>query len=364
MEKSDGQNNGLVLSFTGEENMAFDINNRRYTGCKNKLLDWIFELVREECRDASSFFDIFAGTGVVTAAALPLYKKFIINDFLYSNEIIFKAFFSKEDYSEEKIYKYYSKYLSLDEKDIKPNFASINYGGKFFSLRDALIIGEIRNDIEENRAQLNEKEYAVLLSSLLFSADRAANTCGHYDAYIKKDNLHSSFKFELVNPIIKIKDDGRDITIYREDANLLAKSGIKSDIVYIDPPYSSRQYSRFYHVLETLTKWDNPPLFGTALKPKEENMSEYCKTKALDTFKDLIYSLDAKYLVVSYNNTYNSRSSSSRNKMTLEDIKELLMKKGRTTIHHKEHKAFNAGKTNLEDHEEYLFITKVGEKND
>lgn len=360
MEKSDGQNRRHVLSSSSEENMSFDINNRRYTGCKNKLLGWIFELIEKECRGASSFCDIFAGTGVVAAEALKFYDNLIINDFLYSNEIIYKAFFLKEDYSEEKIYKYYSKYISLDEKNISPNFASTNYGGKFFSMRDALLIGEIRNDIEQSKEKLNDKEYALLLSSLLFSADRSANTCGHYDAYIKKENIRSSFKFELVNPIIKSSKDSQDISIYREDANKLAKSGLEADIVYIDPPYSSRQYSRFYHVLETLTKWDNPPLFGTALKPEEENMSEYCKNKALDTFKDLVYSLDAEYLVVSYNNTYNSRSSSSRNKMTLEEITELLEKKGKTKIYHTVHKAFNAGKTDLEGHMEYLFITKTG----
>ena len=64
-----------------------------------------------------------------------------------------------------------------------------------------------------------------------------------------------------------------------EELKELAKK-IKADIVYIDPPYNSRQYSRFYHVLETLTKWDKPELFGTALKPKEENMyrsTELCR---------------------------------------------------------------------------------------
>ncbi len=340
--------------------MSFDINNRRYTGCKNKLIPWIFSIIQKECSGADSFFDIFAGTGVIASSALQFYKHIFINDFLYSNEIIYNAFFLKENYSEEKLFKFYSKYLSLDERNIEPNYASINYGGKFFSHRDALLIGEIRSDIEKNRASLNEKEYSILLASLLYSLDRSANTCGHYDAYIKKENILSSFKFELINPLIKSEKDDKEIRIFREDANKLAKTDIRSDIVYIDPPYSSRQYSRFYHVLETLTKWDNPVLYGTALKPKEENMSDYCKTKALDAMKDLVYSLDAKYLVVSYNNTYNSRSNSSKNKMTLDEITDLLNKKGNTNIYHIKHKAFNAGKTNLDNHEEYLFVTKVG----
>ena len=150
----------------------------------------------------------------------------------------------------------------------------------------------------------------------------------------------------------------QEIEIYREDSNSLAKK-IKADIAFIDPPYNSRQYSRFYHVLENITKWEKTELYGIALKPKEENMSEYCKTSAPKAFKDLIDSLNVKYAVVTYNNTYNSKSSSSKNKITLEEIKSILDEKGETKVFDKPYKFFNAGKTELKNHKEYLFITKV-----
>ena len=140
---------------------------------------------------------------------------------------------------------------------------------------------------------------------------------------------------------------------------MLAKK-ISCDIVYIDPPYNSRQYSRFYHILENITKWEKPELFGTACKPKAENMSEYCRSSATKTFEELVSSLKCKYIVVSYNNTYNSKSSSSRNKIALEDIKRILEKKGTVSIFEKEHQYFNAGKTELPNHKELVFITKVG----
>ena len=343
--------------------MAFSVNNRRYTGCKAKLTDWIRRTILRNCNDCNSFCDIFAGTSVVTERMINDYSEFYINDFLYSNEMIYKAFYLKSDYSEEKIYKYAAKYNSYIPDNLEDNYFNVNFGDKFFSNNDAKLIGEIREDIEKNKDCFNEKEFAILLVSLLYSADRSANTCGHYDAYIKKQNLRSSFKYELVDPVIKSTNDKRIMHISRQDANVLAKN-IKSDIVYMDPPYSSRQYSRFYHVLENITKWEKPELFGTALKPAEENMSEYCKSKALDSFKDLVYSLDCKYIIVSYNNTYNSKSSSSKNKMTLDEIKEVLDKKGKTKVISQKHKAFNAGSTEFSDHREYLFITKVGEFND
>ena len=95
------------------------------------------------------------------------------------------------------------------------------------------------------------------------------------------------------------------------------------------------------------------------MKPKEENMSEYCRISAPKAFKNLIDSLKVKYVVVTYNNTYNSKSSSSKNKITLEEIKSILDKKGETKIFDKPYKFFNAGKTELKNHKEYVFITKV-----
>ena len=95
------------------------------------------------------------------------------------------------------------------------------------------------------------------------------------------------------------------------------------------------------------------------MKPPAENMSRYCTTAAPKAFGDLIGKLQAKYLVVSYNNTYNSKSGSSKNKITLEEIREILNKKGTTKEFAKDYRFFNAGKTDLKNHQELLFITKV-----
>lgn len=336
----------------------FDIQNRRYIGNKFKLMDWISELIDENCPNCHSFFDVFAGTGSVTDFVFDKYDRFIVNDFLYSNNIIYKAFFMNEEYSSDLINKIKEKYQNLDSKKIDDNYVSINFGNKFFNYDDALKIGYIREDIEKlyKKKKINEKEYAILVSSLLYSLDRIANTIGHYDAYRKIKEIKSTFVFELINP--KSLNKKKVIEIYREDSNDLSKR-VKCDIAYIDPPYNSRQYSRFYHVLENITEWKKPELFGTALKPKEENMSDYCKVSAPIVFNDLIQSLDAKYIVVSYNNTYDSKSNSSKNKIALDEITTILSSKGETKIFEKKYKAFDAGKTDLDNHKEFVFITKV-----
>ena len=336
----------------------FDIQNRRYIGNKYKLMEWISTLIDENCPNCKSFFDVFAGTGSVTDYMYEKYDRFIINDFLYSNNIIYNAFFLNEKYDEEKINNLKIKYQKLDSSKIKDNYVSLNFGNKFFNYEDSLKIGYIREDIEKlkKKKNINNKEYSILVASLLYSLDRIANTIGHYDAYRKIKNIKSSFVYELINP--KDSNTKKIIEIYREDSNDLSKR-VKCDIAYIDPPYNSRQYSRFYHVLENITEWKKPELYGAALKPKEENMSDYCKVSAPIVFNDLIQSLDAKYIVVSYNNTYTSKSSSSKNKITLEEIETILSSKGETKIFEKKYKAFDAGKTDLNNHKEFIFITKV-----
>ena len=329
------------------------LESRRYIGCKAKLTDWIFELVQKETHNVQSFCDIFAGTGSVSNKAVSLYDRVIINDFLYSNHVIYTAFFAKGEYNEEKIVNLLDAFNNIDPSCIKDNFFSINYGDKYFDMTSAKLIGHIRDVIEDIKPILSEKEYCVLLASLMYSMDKIANTLGHFEAYIKKKIEPKKF----IMRIIDVKQF-EGVEIFQRDSNELSRE-IHTDLVYMDPPYNSRQYSRFYHVYEVLVKWDKPELKGAARKPAEENMSDYCRVKALSAFTDLIAHIDTKYIVVSYNNTYKSKSSSSENKIKLEEIEDVLNKCGTTKVFTHSHNPFNAGKTEFEDHKEYLFITEV-----
>ncbi len=334
--------------------MSYQIWNRRYTGSKYKLSEWISDLIINNC-EGRSFCDLFAGTAIISKNLIEHVDEIYINDFLYSNEVIYNAFFEQSEFDRKKLEDFKNEISKISLSSIPNNYVSENFGNKFFSYNDALIIGYIRDQIEHHN-DLNNKEKNILLASLLYSLDKSANTVGHYDAYIKGKPIDDTFSYDLIEPYV-YKD--KKIRISRSDANQLAKE-LTCDIVYIDPPYNSRQYSRFYHVLENITKWEKPNLYGTACKPKAENMSEYCKSSATPVFAELIDSLKCKYIVVSYNNTYNSKSSSSKNKIRLEDLQDILKHKGTVSVFEKEHPYFNAGKTEFSDHKELVFITKVG----
>lgn len=352
-EKLEFKGNYLSVVAEQVQGAAIALESRRYIGCKTKLLDWIFEIIDKETKEVKTATDIFAGTGVIAKKMLEKYERVIINDLLYSNNVIYKAFLKKGKWNKEKILNKIEYYNSIDESVLEDNYFSNNYGGKYFDYEMSKKIGWIREDIESSRDKLTEKEFSILLSVLIYNIDRHANTLGHFEAYIKKPIKKVRLKLQMID----VKDYD-NVSIYRCDSNDLVKR-IKSDLVYIDPPYNSRQYCRFYHVYETLVKWDKPILTGVAMKPPIENMSKYCTSQASKAFEKLVENIKAKYLLVSYNNTYNSKSGSSMNKIKLEDIKHILENKGKTQIFSKNYRYFQAGKTDLENHQELLFLTEA-----
>lgn len=339
-----------------DNTQSLSIGKRRYIGCKAKLADWIMQIIDSETSDIHSFCDIFAGTAIISDLAIKKYEKVIINDFLYSNNLIYKAFYGLGEVDDKKLMDYVSSLNQTNTDQIGDNYFSANYGGKFFDYQTAKKIGYIRDNIEENKSSFTDKEYCILIASLIYSIDKIANTLGHYEAYIKKEIKPQIMTLKLID-----YKSFNNVEIHREDSNQLVRK-ISADIFYIDPPYNSRQYSRFYHLYENLVKWDKPTLSGTAMKPAEENMSEYCSSRAPKAFEDLILHLNTRYIAVSYNNTYHSKSSSSRNKITLEEINEILSKRGQTKVFEHSHQFFNAGKTDFSNHKELLFITKVNEE--
>ena len=338
------------------EERRFSLESRRYIGCKTKLVDWIFGLIDEHTHEIHSFCDIFAGTGVVAHRALQRYERVVVNDFLHSNNVMYRAFFAPDDWNEEKVQTIINMFNSVETNRVRENYFSKNFGGKYFYHDTAKKVGYIRERLKNMRGELTDKEYAVLMASLIYSIDRHANTMGHFDAFHKKAPVAHQFVMRMIEA-----ESFDGVEIHQEDANRLARN-INVDLTYLDPPYNSRQYSRFYHVYENLVQWKKPQLYGTALKPKEENMSEYCRNAAFSAFTDLVSHIKSRYLVVSYNNTYHSKSTSSENKIKLEQLEEVLSKCGRTQVFNHEFKAFNSGKTEFDDHREYLFITEVDDE--
>lgn len=327
------------------------INNRRYLGNKYKLLPFITKVVEDECKNVNTIADIFAGTGAVASAFTD--KKIITNDNMYSNYICHLAWFSSESYSEEKIIELIVNYNAMVvEQD---NYMSKNFANTYFSLEDCRKIGFIRQDIEDRflEGNINTRERALLITSLLYAMDKIANTCGHYDAYRQGAEFEKHLELYVPKPDENLNENNM---CYNMDTNDLV-SDIEADLVYIDPPYNSRQYCDAYHLLENVASWNKPEVFGVAKKMDRTALkSDYCTKKATNAFEKLIDSIHAKYIMLSYNNMAEKGNDRSNAKISDDDIMRILQKKGAVKVFTEEYKAFSTGKSDIKDNQERLFL--------
>ena len=139
----------------------------------------------------------------------------------------------------------------------------------------------------------------------------------------------------------------------------LKDKGINVDLVYIDPPYNSRQYCDAYHLIENVARWQQPDVSGVAKKPdRSAQKSEYCTKQAEAAFEDLISHITAKYILLSYNNMANKGNDRSNAKISDEVIMKVLGAKGTVEIFSESYKAFTTGKSNIEGNEERLFLCR------
>lgn len=332
-----------------------NINNRRYLGNKYRLLPFIKRVVEEECDNIESVVDIFAGTGAVASAFQD--KRVITNDIMYSNYICNYAWFSPEPYDEKHVEHMIDLYneMNVDEE----NYMSINFSDTYFSHDDCAKIGFIREDIESryHSGEINLRERAILITALLYAMDKIAKTCGHYDAY--RQGVEFDMHLELQFPMA-YTDNNEQNECFNMDSNELALQ-IQADLVYIDPPYNSRQYCDAYHLLENVARWEKPEVYGVAKKMDRTNLkSRYCTRSAAIAFEELIQRLNCRYILFSYNNMATKGNDRSNAKISDEDIFRILQAKGEVRVFSEDYKAFSAGKSDISDNRERLFLCVCG----
>lgn len=337
-------------------NKSFCINQRRYLGAKTKLLGFIDDILKTENIEFESFADIFAGTGSV-ADYFHNKSKIIVNDILDSNHHAYHAFFGNETLRKDKLEEHLKKYNSINVKDYDDNYFSNHFSNTYFDDINAKKIGIIRDDIDKlfEEQIITPREKSYLLTSLIYALDRIANTVGHYDAYRKID-IPAKKLFLLP---LNIKESKYGAEIYKKDANELVRQ-IEADIVYIDPPYNSRQYSDAYHLLENIATWQKEEVFGVAKKINRDHIkSKYSMKSAGVAFGDLIDNIKAKYILISYNDMGGSGNARSQSRISDHEILSALKRKGEVKIFETDFKQFTTGRSNKNDLQERIFLCKV-----
>lgn len=346
-----------------------EIHRLNYIGSKFQLLEWLTDIIKGKTGYANFngkvVADLFAGTGIVThhfrtegattiSNDAELYSAIITSAFgcsIYSDKV--KALLTT--FNDELLkgdYKGFAGYITMNYSPLGPAKR------QFFTEDNARRIDYLRRRLEQERSKILLSEYTFLLASLLLSADAVSNVPAVYGCYLKNFKA-KALKSLVVQPIhtntIAYTRGSRTYNMDVLSDTLL--SATEADIVYLDPPYNERQYSKNYFPLNMIALTPDEqdkqePLKGKTGIPTDCFISPFCKKGATveASFEKLFSTLKAKWIFMSYN----SESLVSKEKMLI-----LMRKYGEASVVERDYKRFKSFEYN-EDKEikEYLFCLK------
>lgn len=330
----------------------------KYMGSKSKIMDFVIDGINE-VYNGGAVCDLFAGSAslsgaignqvsihsndiqqyssILSAAYLLDYKS---DNIEFIDALIDKA--SKIVSNKESILKThydYSRELTLDEfqhlENSQREFLYLNYecswhlftmyySGTWWSAEQCLWIDALREVIDSYKGS---SIYATLLSSLMYAMAYTSQGTGHYAQY-RDANTYSSMKDILIYRKRNIADYFRKKMLDVYSFLPVSKSNFEHTItaldydeclkifsggtIYADPPYCFVHYSRFYHILETVVRYDYPSIQqakGDFVKGRyrdDRHQSPFCiKTQVYEAFKKLFLGvrLSGSNLVLSYSNS-------------------------------------------------------------
>ena len=330
-----------------------------YIGSKLSLLEFLEQSINKVVdKNCNIFCDLFAGTGVVGSYFKKKGYKVIANDIQYYGYVLNRHYIGNhKELGFSALIKEIPKLknIKIDKRKCfvcshlsdlkgKKGFVYNNYcfGGtenqneprQYFSDENGMRCDAIRQKIEKWKKEklISDDEYYFLITSLVESIDKYANTASVYGAFLKKLKKTAQNSLVLKPAELIINDQVHEV--FNEDINKISAK-IQGDILYLDPPYNHRQYATNYHLLETIAKYDNPVIHGkTGLREYQNQKSLYCsRTQVKKVFRDLILKAKVKYIFLSYNN---------EGLMTLDEIKEIMSLRGKYGYFTKDYNRFKA----------------------
>jgi adenine-specific DNA-methyltransferase len=337
-----------------------------YIGSKFQLLDWIASNMKEKTGWDSfankRIGDMFSGTGIVSYYFRKHLAQVISNDAELYSSIITHAF-TLSIYTET-----CKKIIEEFQKDIEDNkhlstigFITTHYSPydscerKFFTIENAKRIDYLRHSLELIKLRLSFDEYQFILASILLSSDAVSNVPAVYGCFLK------NFKTKAIKnlTLMPIHNNTSQVVAgsntYNFDVlNIDFVRSFETDMVYLDPPYNVRQYSKNYFPLNIIAKTPEillteMPLKGKTGIPVDCFISPFCKKGGVveKAFDLLFRELKTKWIFLSYN----SESIVSKEKML-----DIMKNYGDASVIERDYKRFKSFEYNKDvEIKEYLF---------
>lgn len=300
-----------------------------YIGNKRSLLKHInvaVEMVKKRLNKTKiRVADLFSGSGVVTRL-LKAHSSFIIsNDIEDYSSVIAQCYLRNRSeinlkYIEEIVLDLNQR---VDHEPLPMGFIEELYAPKdensitkddrvFYTKKNARRIDNYRRMMESYDRDIKN----MLLGPLLSEASVHANTAGVFKGFYK--NRHTGIgqfggsgadalsrilaPITLEPPILSMFEC--EYAIFQEDANVLANKLSNLDLAYIDPPYNQHPYGSNYFMLNLIVNYQRPSHISKVSGiPTNWRRSGYnVKNESPNLFNNLIRDLDAKFLIISFNN--------------------------------------------------------------
>lgn len=277
----------------------------RYFGSKASVTDQVVDLIRS-LGSFSSACDPFGGLGTVAAALRRHGYRVVTGD-----QLMFAHLFqtARLELSAQPPFKSLVRRLDgqavtahLDSLPGEHGWLTQTYAVErsFFTVENAekveaiwkTILGWRREGLTESR------EHALLMASLIDSADAVANTAGTYHAYLKQfaPRTRKPIRFRLLDV-----DAGPRGNALLGDAGRTARTA-GADLLYLDPPYNRRNYGGYYHLPETLARGRELSVRGVAGLPNRAfpRSDFYVKARAESALRRLVQKAPWRALVLHY----------------------------------------------------------------
>jgi adenine-specific DNA-methyltransferase len=317
-----------------------------FLGSKARLLSFLTEKIGGYAVAGEHFVDLFCGTASVGSAFRGRGLQVTANDHLWLCATIAEAnllnhgtpdFSSLLPTGEVRPRRgeatYESVLRTLNEVEPREGFVFQNYSPAslencgvarmYFTKANAARIDAIRGRIDEWDQLLSRGEKALLITDLVRAASRHSNTAGTYGCYLKRWKPRAVARLEL-DPSKTPSLRGSDHAVHRQRAEDLLPT-LEADVVYVDPPYTKRQYAAYYHLLETIVRYDAPEISGkTGLRQWSAASSDFCfRRKAPGALERLVRRTRARHLFLSYN---------SDGQIADEAIRDILTSRGKLQV--------------------------------
>jgi len=271
----------------------------KYIGSKRRLVPILGDLFTAS--GATTALDLFTGTtrvaqefkrrgGVVTAADIARYSEVFAQCHIQADA----SKVNKDDLNEA------IQYLNELPGDAGYFTETFCIMSRYFQPFNGARVDAIRNRIESDFK--GSELYPILLTSLIYAADRVDSTTGLQMAYVKEWAPRSFNPLELRMPELLVGSGSSE----RGDATQLVEELGPFDLAYLDPPYNQHRYFTNYHIWETLVAWDAPEHYGVACKRidsrEEHTKSVFNQRRGMPpALRAVVEKVRARVVILSYN---------------------------------------------------------------